>query len=46
MRRQRVTHARRVTKAKWYAAGAWANSLCWRRGQKNGSWAYYITWED
>lgn len=39
------THSQRVTKAQWYEAGGFANSRCWRRGLKNGYWAYYINIE-
>lgn len=33
--------SRRVSKAEWYEAGGFANSLCWRR-EVSGRWIYYI----
>ena len=33
-------HAK-ISKKEWYLNGGFANSRCWRRQNKNGSWNYY-----
>jgi len=33
--------SRKVTKRQWYAAGGFANPLCWRRDRGRG-WEYFI----